>query len=61
MIAMYATITAALIVIGIALGTVLVTSMAVRDEKNTGRRLATSGPTSKASGVRTITGLYVHK
>jgi hypothetical protein len=61
MIAMYATIAAALIVTGIALGIVLVTSMAVRDEKNAARRLAASGPTSRASGIRAITGLDVRR
>jgi hypothetical protein len=59
MIAMYTAIAAALIVMGITLGIVLVTSIAIRDEKNAGRRLATTGPTGRASGVRTVTGLDV--
>jgi hypothetical protein len=61
MIEMYATIAAALIVMGIALGIVLITSMAVRDEKNAGRRLATSSPTGRGGGARVVTGLDVRR
>jgi hypothetical protein len=61
MIEMYATIAVALIAAGIALGIVFVTSRAVHDEKNAGPRLAVSGPSRRAAGVRTVTGLNVRR
>jgi hypothetical protein len=61
MIEMYATVAVALIAAGIALGIVFITSRAVRDEQNAGPWLADSGPSRRAAGVRTVTGLDVRR
>ncbi len=61
MIEMYAIIAVALVAFGLALGIVMVTSLAVRDEKKAGRRLATSSPTGRARGARTLAALEVRR
>jgi len=61
MIEMYATVAVALIAAGIALGIVFVTSRAIRDEETAGPWLAVNGPSRRAAGVRTVTGLDVRR
>jgi hypothetical protein len=61
MIVIYAVVAAGLIAVGIALGIVFITSMAVHDEENAGRWLAPAGPSRRASGARKVTGLGVRR